>query len=118
MHDKNACCGELEATSNRKCSDATRFLGHASCSLHRNRSGPPSAIPFPEPVDGEKVALILPTLLNASARCTRDLGLRKVLDDEVFALRQELTEHLTHRAGELEAAARGEMQPNTEGAAA
>jgi hypothetical protein len=48
----------------------------------------------------------------------RDLGLRKVLDDEVFALRQELTEHLTHRAGELEAAARGEMQPDTEGAAA
>jgi hypothetical protein len=58
----------------------------------------------------------LPTLLNASARCTRDLGLRKVLDDEVFALRQELTEHLTHRAGE--AAARGEMQPDTEGAVA
>ena len=66
----------------------------------------------------EVVSLFLTRISALSARRTRDLGLRKVLDDEVFALRQELTEHLTHRAGELEAAARGEMQPNTEGAAA
>ena len=66
----------------------------------------------------EVVSLFLTRISALSARRTRDLGLRKVLDDEVFAWRQELTEHLTHRAGELEAAARGEMQPNTEGAAA
>ena len=115
MHDKNAAAASSRQPPTENGEAPPDFWDNASCSLHRIRTGPPSALPFAR---WRKVALILPTLLNASARCTRDLGLRKVLDDEVFALRQELTEHSTHRAGELEAAARGEMQPDTEGAVA
>jgi hypothetical protein len=64
----------------------------------------------------EIVGLFLTRLSGFPARCTRDIGLRKVIDGEVFALRQELTEHLTRRAAELKAEAK--MQPETKGATA
>jgi hypothetical protein len=64
----------------------------------------------------EIVGLFLTRLSGFAARITRDIGLRKVIDNEVFALRQEVTEHLKRRAAESEAEAK--MQPDTEGATA
>ena len=58
----------------------------------------------------EIAGLFLTGLSGMAARCSRDVAIRRVIEDEIFKLRQSISDTAERKARELEA----RMQADTE----